>query len=137
MTVILAGEQIDVGLVSAAADGPLRFYHELLGFPLAGSVQIPNVGHVTRIQVGHSVLRVLVPEKMPAPPPGSDGTFSDRVGIGYLALKIANLSETVDRVAAAGFAVTVPIRTLRPGVRVALVEDADGNTVELMEEAPQ
>lgn len=133
MTAKLACEQIDVGIVSAAIDGPMRFYNELLGFPLADSVQIPNVGQVTRIQIGNSILRVLVPDKTPAPAARGD-VFSDRIGIGYIALKISNLSETVHRVAGAGYTVSVPIRTLRPGVRVALVEDADGNTVELMEQ---
>ncbi len=133
MTAKLACDQIDVGIVSAAIEGPLRFYHELLGFPLAGRVEIPNVGQITRIQIGNSVLRVLIPVKPPAPAARGD-VFSDRVGIGYVALKISNLSETVHRVVGAGYIVSVPIRTLRPGVRVALVEDADGNTVELMEQ---
>jgi glyoxylase I family protein len=133
MVAKLTNPQLDIGLVSADIAGPTRFYHDVLGFPLAGSVGIPNVGQVTRFQVGNSILRVLVPIAAPVRSRG-EGGFSGTVGIGYLALKIGNLAEIVDRVAAAGFAVTVPIRTLRPGVQVALVEDADGNTVELMEE---
>ena len=133
MSARLAAPQLDIGLVSADIAGPTRFYHDVLGFPLAGSVDIPGVGQVTRFQVGNSILRVLVPIAAPARPPAGRG-FSGTIGIRYLALKIANLTETVDRVAAAGFAVAVPIRTLRPGVQVALVEDADGNTVELMED---
>ncbi len=47
----------------------------------------------------------------------------------------ASLDEAADAVATAGFKVAVPPRDLRPGVRVAQVEDADGNAVELMEES--
>lgn len=133
MSARLAAPQLDIGLVSADIAGPTRFYHEVLGFPLAGSIDIPSVGQVTRFQVGNSILRILVPIAAPARSL-AEGGFSGTIGIRYLALKIANLAETVDRVAAAGFAVAVPIRTLRPGVQVALVEDADGNTVELMED---
>ncbi len=134
MVAILTNPQLDIGLVSADIAGPTRFYHDVLGFPLAGSIDIPGVGQVTRFQVGNSILRVLVPVAAPARSE-TKGGFSGTVGIRYLALKIANLAETIDRVAAAGFAIAVPIRTLRPGVLVALVEDADGNTVELMEDA--
>lgn len=133
MVAKLANAHIDVGLVSADIGGAIRFYQDLLGFPVAGSVQIPTVGLVTRFRVGDAVLRVLVPDETPAPPL-ADGGFAKRVGIRYLALKISNLSETVDAVAAAGFRIALPIQTLRAGVDVALVEDADGNIVELMEE---
>jgi glyoxylase I family protein len=134
MVAILTNPHLDIGLVSADIAGPTRFYHEVLGFPLAGSIDIPGVGQVARFQVGNSILRVLVPVAAPARSEAKGG-FSGTVGIRYLALKIGNLAETVDRVAAAGFVIAVPIRTLRPGVLVALVEDADGNTVELMEDA--
>ena len=56
------------------------------------------------------------------------------MGIRYVALKVTDLADLVRRVANAGHVITVPVRNLRPGVDVALVEDADGNVVELMEE---
>lgn len=136
MVAKLANEHVDIGLVSADVAGAIRFYQDVLGFPVVGSVQIPSVGLVTRFRVGNAILRVLVPDEVPAPPL-VEGGFTKRVGIRYLALKISNLSETVDRVTAAGFRVAVPIQTLRPRVQVALIEDADGNTVELMEEQTQ
>ena len=134
MAAILANQHLDAGLVSTDIEGPKQFYGDVMGFPSAGSVDIPNVGKVTRFQVGNSVLRVLVPLKKPAKAQREDG-FSSTVGIRYIALKVSNLSEIVVRIKEAGFAVPVPIRVLRPGVQVALVEDADGNTVELMEES--
>ncbi|ABQ68209.1 VOC family protein [Rhizorhabdus wittichii] len=134
MAARLAKPSLDAGLVSNDLDGLIRFYNGVLGLPLAGSVDIPNVGQVTRFQVGDSVLRVLVPLD-PAQPPPAGPRFSSTAGIRYLALRIGNLAETVEQVAQAGFTIAVPLHTLRPGVRVALVEDADGNTIELMEES--
>lgn len=136
MVTKLANAHVDIGLVSADIAGAIRFYQDVLGFPVVGSVPIPNIGLVTRFRVGNAVLRILVPDEAPKPPL-ADGGFSKRVGIRYLALKISNLAETVDCVAAAGFRVAVPIQALRSGVQVALVEDADGNVVELMEEQAQ
>lgn len=133
MAAKLAQQHVEIGLVSNGIDTPIRFYRDLMGFQLAGSIDIPGMGRVTRFQAGDSVIRVLVPAE-PAAEPASQGGFQGIVGIRYLALRIANLSELVDRIAAAGFAVPVPVRSLRPGVRVALVEDGDGNTIELMEE---
>ncbi len=60
--------------------------------------------------------------------------MASQTGIRYLTLTISNLDETVAAVAAAGYKVPVAIRDLRPGVRVAQVEDADGNAIELMQQ---
>jgi len=136
MAATLTSEYLEAGLVSNNIAGLKRFYSDILGFPTAGSVDIPNIGQITRFQVGKSTLRVLVPLKEPVPEQSGSG-FSSTIGIRYLALKISNLSEVVDQIAAEGFKIIVPIQTLRPGVQVALVEDSDSNTVELMEENAQ
>ncbi|MEZ5709818.1 MAG: VOC family protein [Blastomonas sp.] len=134
MTIELTTPAIDVGLITSNLAGQTRFYGEVLGLAASGSVEIPHVGTITRFAAGQSTLRLMVPEKAPASP-ARDGGFVGTVGIGYIALRIANLAEMVKRVEDAGFVIAIPIRTLRPGVEVALVEDADGNTVELMQES--
>ncbi|MFA5964588.1 MAG: VOC family protein [Sphingomonas sp.] len=130
----LASPQFDAGLVSNRAEAMIAFYTEVLGFPLGGSVEIPHVGTVTRVQVGNSVLRILAPLS-PAAPQAEAPSFTATSGIRYVALKVRGLAGAVEKVAAAGCRISVPIRTLRPGVEVALVEDPDGNTIELMEES--
>ncbi|OCC25735.1 bleomycin resistance protein [Croceicoccus estronivorus] len=124
---------LEVGLVSNDIEGQTRFYSETLGLPVEGNVEIPQVGRITRFRAGGSVLRVLVP-LTPAAGASREGGFAGTEGIRYIALKVSNLAELVQRVTDAGFNVVIPIRTLRPGVDVALVEDSDGNTIELMEE---
>lgn len=136
MAAWIANPSLDVGLVTNDIEGQTRFYGETLGLEILGRVEIPGVGTITRFNVGNSVLRVLVPVE-PATPTKRDGGFAGTVGIRYVALKVTDLAELVRRVADAGHVISVPVRNLRPGVDVALVEDADGNVVELMEEHAQ
>ncbi|WP_397584818.1 VOC family protein [Sphingorhabdus sp.] len=133
MAAIVASPSLDVGLVTNDIEGQTRFYSGTLGLEIVGRVEIPGVGTITRFKAGNSVLRVLVPLK-PAAAASRDDGFAGTVGIRYVALKVTDLADLVRRVANAGHVITVPVRNLRPGVDVALVEDADGNVVELMEE---
>ena len=45
---------------------------------------------------------------------------------------LSNLDETVEACRGFGAKIAVEPRALRPGVRMAMVEDPDGNTVELL-----
>ena len=49
---------------------------------------------------------------------------------------MSNLDSLVEQCAAAGCPVPVAPREIRPGTRIAMVEDPDGNWVELLETAP-
>ena len=124
---------LDAGIVTKNPESAHRFYGELLGLPVDGELDIPNYGMVKRYSVGDCTLRVFVPKAEPVSE-GSRGGFASQTGIRYLTLYIGNLDEVVADVEAAGFKVAVPIQKLRPGVRIAQVEDDDGNTVELMQE---
>lgn len=133
MTATLATPALDVGLITANLATQSRFYGDMLGLKPAGSVEIPNVGTITRFMAGHSTLRLMVPVADPATPSHAGG-FTGTIGIGYIALRVTNLAEVIAQITAADFKIVVPIRVLRPGVEVALVEDADGNTIELMQD---
>jgi predicted enzyme related to lactoylglutathione lyase len=132
MSVQLQKPVLDAGIVTTDPATAARFYGEVLGLPLAGEITLPGIGLIRRYAVGDSTLRVFRPEVTPALEGSRDG-FASQTGIRYLTLAIANLDEMIARIAAAGFKVVVPIRELRPGVRVAQVEDGDGNAVELMQ----
>jgi catechol 2,3-dioxygenase-like lactoylglutathione lyase family enzyme len=133
MAVQLAKAWLDAGIVTKDPDMAHRFYGEALGLPLGEEREIPGYGTVRRYAVGDSVLRVFVPVTEPATEGSRDG-FASQTGIRYLTLYVRNLEQVVAEVEASGFRVAVAVRDLRPGVRVAQVEDADGNAVELMEE---
>jgi predicted enzyme related to lactoylglutathione lyase len=93
---------------------------------------MPGIGLIRRYAVGSSTLRVFQPETPPAQD-GSRAGFASQTGIRYLTLAVSNLDEAVAEIAAAGYPVPVPPRVLRPGVRVAQIEDGEGNALELMQ----
>jgi len=132
MSVQLQKPVLDAGIVTTDLETASRFYGEVLGLPLAGEITMPGIGLIRRYAVGESTLRVFRPESTPELE-GSRAGFASQTGIRYLTLAIANLDQMIDTIAAAGFKVVVPIRELRPGARVAQVEDGDGNTIELMQ----
>jgi predicted enzyme related to lactoylglutathione lyase len=134
MAVQLDKQFIDAGIVTTDPQSAHSFYGEALGLPLEGEIEIPQYGLVRRYRVGQSTLRVFVPLAEPAHEGSREG-FASQTGIRYLTLYVSNLDEATAAVEAAGFKVPVPVRELRPGVRVSQVEDADGNAVELMEES--
>ncbi len=133
MAVKLQKAALDAGIVTVDGDRAAHFYGEVLGLAPAGEVQLPGIGLVRRYAVGDSTLRVFVPQARPQHEGSRDGMAS-QTGIRYLTLMISNLDEVVASIAAAGYKVPVAIRELRPGVRVAQVEDADGNAIELMQQ---
>ena len=51
----------------------------------------------------------------------------------YFTITIDNLEDAVTECVAAGYANPVPIRESRPGVNIAMIEDPDGNWVELLQ----
>ncbi|WP_252258565.1 VOC family protein [Erythrobacter aurantius] len=129
----LAGPALDVGLVTNALEAQLGFYCGILGLPKSGEVSIPGVGTIHRLAAGASVLRLMVPEQA-AQEVDNSGFFSGSTGIRYIAIKVTGLADVIAQIEEKGFRTIVPTRELRPGVQVAIVGDADGNAVELMEE---
>ncbi|MBW2939906.1 VOC family protein [Zhongshania aquimaris] len=132
MPVILAKPVLDAGIVTKDMESAHRFYGTTLGLTVAGEIDIPSYGLVRRYTVGDSTLRIYLPTKEPNSE-GSRNGFATQTGIRYLTLYVCNLDDATDAVKNAGFKIAVAVRELRPGVRVSQVEDADGNTVELME----
>jgi predicted enzyme related to lactoylglutathione lyase len=132
MALQLQKAALDAGIVTRDLERAARFYGEVLGLPPAGEISMPGIGLVRRYAVGESTLRIFLPETPPAQQDSGEG-FASRTGIRYLTLAIVNLEETVAAVAAAGFRVPMAPKPLRPGVRVAQIEDGDGNIIEVMQ----
>lgn len=133
MTVNLAEPRINVGLVANDRIEALAFWHEFLGFPIAGEVSFPGLT-IIRLAVGESVLRICVPDK-PVGKLASPGDLSDETGLRYLTLAIRNLDDIVAKAAAEGYPVLTQPKELRPGVRVAMISDGRGVCIEFQEMA--
>lgn len=83
---------------------------------------------------GAARAKVFVPA---APPPGGDAAaaWPDRAGFAYAALLVPDAAAALERAVAAGASVLAPVTAHRPGARMALVRDPQGNVWELLEEA--
>jgi catechol 2,3-dioxygenase-like lactoylglutathione lyase family enzyme len=131
MTAKLAKPALDLGAVTGDVARALAFYTGPLGFQKIEEIPFPGVGVLHRLRVGESFFKLLAPDPPPAVrSPG--GGITGAVGFRYVTFQLANLDETVEACRAAGAKILLEPRALRPGVRVAMVEDPDGNTIELL-----
>ena len=126
-------KSIDIGLVSAD-DAIVHFYRNVFDLEVLEPRVFPKIT-VYRLACASGVLKVAVPADRPQPPDRSG--FMERAGLRYLTLWLDDLEETVKRWQAHGGSVAMAPTEIRPGVRIALLIDPDGNTVEAMcERAP-
>lgn len=133
MAVELTKDSIDLGIVIRDADASLAFYRDLLGFELVGEMPMPvGGGTMYRLMCGTSTIKLVHPATEPpasAPPGGIPGAYGYR----YWTISVSNLAEITDQCAAAGHTVVVPVREIREGVSISIVEDPDGNWVEFLQ----
>ena len=122
---------LDLGVVTADAARALAFYRDTLGLLPDGELPFPGLGVLHRLRCGHSTVKLLALERPPEARPARGG-FSAATGFRYCTLHVANLDAVVSACRERGHAIPVDVRPLRPGLRVAMVEDPDGNTIELM-----
>jgi glyoxylase I family protein len=131
MGVQLTKDSIDLGIVTTKPEEALAFYRDVLGFEDQGEMPMPG-GTMHRLLCGSSTIKLVNPRKTPpatAPPGGIQGS----TGYRYWTISVSNLGDVVSACEAAGRSVVVPITELRPGITIAIVEDPDGNWVELLQ----
>lgn len=133
MGVDLARTAVDLGIVVRDSERALAFYRDLLGFVHEGDMAMPVGGGGTmhRLRCGDSLFKLIKFDAVPeaaAPPGGIDGG----TGMRYVTLHVSNLDELVSSCEEAGVKVAVPVSEIRPGVRIAIVRDPDGNLVEFV-----
>jgi catechol 2,3-dioxygenase-like lactoylglutathione lyase family enzyme len=131
MTVQLTKDSIDLGIVVRDADAALAFYRDVLGLSYLAETPMPG-GSMHRLGCGTSVIKLVSLKRTPeasAPPGGIPGASGYR----YWTISVSNMPEVVAACEAAGRPIAVPITELAPGIKIAIVEDPDGNWVELLE----
>lgn len=123
---------VDVGFVST--DRTLvEFLARVLVLTELEPLTFPQ-GTVYRLQGPHGLLKVMVPATSPAPPDPPEW-FTDRCGLQYVTVRVDDLDGVIQRATHQGGRVTLGPTELRPGVRLAVVADPDGNAIEVIEEA--
>lgn len=129
MGVQLAKQSIDLGIVTTNGPAMLAFYRDVLGFKYLR--EMPTGGGVMhQMLCGDSMIKLVVMPSVPltAAPGGIQGA----AGYRYWTMTVTNITEIVQACVAAGAKVAVKERELRPGVKIAIVEDPDGNWVEFL-----
>ena len=81
---------------------------------------------------GTSMIKLLRFEREPQGS-ATPGSIGKAFGYRYWTITVSNLAEVVAAAEAAGHKIPVAPVDIRPGVRIAMIEDPDGNWVELLE----
>ena len=106
------------------------FYSQVLGLEYLGDLEIPGI-LMKVFALGDAFLKLLVLDEPPMS--GSPGGWAAGVaGLRYLTIQVRDVAETVERCVRAGLSVPMPAFEYEPGLAVAVVEDPDGNSVELI-----
>ena len=128
----LASEAIDVGIVTSNGLLMLDFYENILGLKKEGEIPFEGLGIVNKFIIGSGYIKVLVLEDK-AKFENKIGDFKTVSGIRYLTIHLLNLNDFITNcLSNAVFVATEPIE-IRPGVNVAVINDPDGNMIELMQ----
>jgi catechol 2,3-dioxygenase-like lactoylglutathione lyase family enzyme len=130
MTARLTKDSLDIGIVTTNIDESLSFYRDVLGLAYSGPAPIPG-GTMHRLEVGTSSLKLVVTDRAPRAV-AAPGGLAGSTGYRYCTLTVGNLEEVLAAVNAAGRTVKFGPTELPTGAQIAMVEDPDGNWVELL-----
>jgi glyoxylase I family protein len=134
VAIALTKDSVDLGIVTNNADAMVAFYKDLLGFEFQGTMEMPGGNTMHRLLCGTSLIKIVQNAKPPkAEAPG--GGIGGATGYRYWTMSVSNLEEITQQCADAGHKVAVPVTVIRPGVRISMVEDPDGNWVEFLEQS--
>ena len=124
---------MQVGIVPSDLDASLHFYRDVLGFEYLGPVPVIEGRILHRFAVDGGILKLLELPTTAAPPAHNPppGAFQSATGIRWITLHVADLDSYTGRCRDQVWQVATT--EIRPGVRFAIVEDPDGNAVELVE----
>lgn len=129
MTLQPAKDSVDVGIFVSDIKKSLDFYQGILG--LEKTEELPTAfGTLHRLRYGTSDIKLMDPKAVP--PAGPIG-LEKQLGIRYLTFVIRNLSGLCATLREKGVEFTIPETQIRPGTRIAMVKDPDGNIVEFVE----
>lgn len=132
MGIQLQKDSIDLGIIVKDGEKAMAFYRDTLGFDHEGDMEMGGGSIMHRLRCGTSLIKVIETatplENSPAP-----GGLMGGTGYRYWTISVSNLEELVSECRARGYTVPVEPREIREGVSIAMVEDPDGNWVELLQ----
>jgi catechol 2,3-dioxygenase-like lactoylglutathione lyase family enzyme len=123
---------IDIGIVVRDIDACLPFYRDVIGLPVLFDFDLPGGSHMWQLACGPCVVKLVTHQPSPAaanPPGGSAGG----TGLRYWTMGVDDIDAAVAKCEAAGAPIPLPVLQLMPGIRIAMIEDPEGNVVEFLE----
>jgi catechol 2,3-dioxygenase-like lactoylglutathione lyase family enzyme len=108
------------------------FYRDFLGLPVQRQMPMSKPTTLPILAAGTGAIKRWEVAEPPAPV-AKGWPLEGAPGYRYITLSVSNLDEVVDGAAAAGVEVRVPATELMPGVKIAILADPDGNSVELLQ----
>lgn len=103
-------------------------------FEALPQIDLP-IGTLYRLQGDGTVVKVFVPTQQPSPATRS-GSFFAIDGLRFLTIRVNDIDGVLERAAASGGRVVNGPNEPMPGVRTAMLEDLDGNTIEVSQSSP-
>ena len=125
-------DSVDLGIVTKDSDALLKFYRDTLGLEQEGEMAMPGGGQMTRLKCGTTTVKIVVNGKEPAAV-AAPGGLGGATGYRYFTISVDNLAEATEECKLAGYKVAVPPTEIRAGVTISMIEDPDGNWVELLQ----
>jgi catechol 2,3-dioxygenase-like lactoylglutathione lyase family enzyme len=125
-------DAIDIGIVTTNNIEMLDFYQNILGLEKEVEIPFPGLGHVNKLSFGCGYIKILVLENDPANI-NPTGDFSTSNGIRYITINLSNLDEILESCNLHNINIINSGTVIRPGVTVAIIQDPDGNLLELMQ----
>ena len=132
MAVKLTKQSIDLGIVTTNGPAMLAFYRDVLGFKYVREMPMPGAkgALMHQLMCGESMIKLVVAKSLPAN--AAPGGALGGSGYRYWTISVSNIPELLEACSAGGHKVVVPERSLRPGIKIAVVQDPDGNWVEFL-----
>jgi len=134
MALNISKTAIDIGIITRQPDSMMAFYHELLGLPLEATIPMPGGGTMRRLKVGETVVKIIDTDPEP-PAEAVPGGIRAATGYRYWTIHVSNLVEALEQIGDAGHKILLGPKVIRDGVTIGMVEDPDGNWVELLEQS--
>lgn len=131
MGVQLTKQSIDLGIVTTNGPAMLEFYRDIVGLKFLREMPMPGgKGTMHQFAAGDSVIKLVVFDETPAR--AAEGGIQGATGYRYWTMTVSNLTEVLQNAYDKGHKVVAREREIRPGVRIGIVADPDGNWVEFL-----
>jgi catechol 2,3-dioxygenase-like lactoylglutathione lyase family enzyme len=126
---------VDIGVIVRDGPAALGFYRDVLGLTHEGDNPFPGGGVMHRLLAGESMVKIVVPDPPPPARASGSGGLGGSAGFGYITFSVGDLDGALDACRTAGAPIVRDATEMMPGVRIALVQDPEGNVIEFLERA--